>query len=36
MPSQKALIAFSWIFVGVPFTYGVVQLLRNVTLLFTG
>lgn len=33
---QTGLLIFSWLFVGVPFAYGVVALLRNVVQLFTG
>ncbi len=33
---QTGLLVFSWLFVGLPFTYGLVQLLINVTALFTG
>lgn len=33
---QAGLLVFSWLFVGLPFAYGVAALLRNVVRLFTG
>lgn len=33
---QTGLLIFAWLFVGAPFAYGVVELLRNVVQLFTG
>lgn len=33
---QTGLLVFSWLFVGLPFAYGVAALLRNVIRLFTG
>jgi hypothetical protein len=32
--NRKLLLAISWLWVGAPFTYGVVQLVRKVAQLF--
>lgn len=29
-------IVGAWLFVGIPFAYGVYELIKNVSLLFTG
>ncbi|GAA2356039.1 hypothetical protein N0X72_25995 [Streptomyces carpaticus] len=33
---RRALIVFSWLWVGVPLAYGVYELARKATQLFTG
>ncbi|MGW6911676.1 MFS transporter small subunit [Streptomyces sp. NPDC054940] len=35
-PSRRGLIAFAWVWVGVPLTYGVYELVQKATQLFTG
>ncbi|WP_183153286.1 hypothetical protein [Streptomyces sp. ZS0098] len=35
-PSRRALIAFSWLWVGLPLVYGLYELVRKATQLFTG
>ncbi|WP_175647676.1 MFS transporter small subunit [Streptomyces cyaneochromogenes] len=35
-PSRRGLIAFAWVWVGVPLAYGVYELVRKATQLFTG
>ena len=32
--NRSALIAVSWLWVGIPFAYGVYQLILKVTVLF--
>ncbi len=34
--SRRALIAFSWLWVGLPLAYGLYELVRKATQLFTG
>jgi hypothetical protein len=34
--SRRGLLVFAWAWVGVPFAYGVYQLVQKVTQLFTG
>lgn len=33
---RRALIAFSWLWVGLPLAYGIYELVRKATQLFTG
>ncbi|MEU5521864.1 hypothetical protein ACIQCD_07595 [Streptomyces sp. NPDC093250] len=33
---RRGLIAFSWLWVGVPLVYGLYELVRKATQLFTG
>ncbi|GAQ64757.1 MFS transporter small subunit [Streptomyces scabiei] len=35
-PDRRALIAFAWVWVGVPLAYGLYELVRKATQLFTG
>ncbi|WP_267891203.1 MFS transporter small subunit [Streptomyces dysideae] len=35
-PDRRGLIAFAWVWVGVPLAYGVFELVRKATQLFTG
>ncbi|MBT3165773.1 hypothetical protein HTV80_22080 [Streptomyces sp. Vc74B-19] len=35
-PDRRALIAFSWLWVGLPLAYGLYELVRKATQLFTG
>ncbi|MGI5379430.1 MFS transporter small subunit [Streptomyces sp. CA-251387] len=35
-PSRRGLIAFAWVWVGVPLAYGLYELVRKATQLFTG
>jgi hypothetical protein len=35
-PDRRILIAFSWLWVGVPLAYGVYELVQKATQLFTG
>ncbi|MGW0825822.1 MFS transporter small subunit [Streptomyces sp. NPDC002845] len=35
-PDRRALIAFAWVWVGVPLGYGLYELVRKATQLFTG
>lgn len=35
-PRRRALIAFSWLWVGAPLAYGVYELVKKATQLFTG
>ncbi|MFC9113731.1 MULTISPECIES: MFS transporter small subunit [Streptomyces] len=35
-PDRRALIAFSWFWVGLPLAYGLYELVRKATQLFTG
>jgi hypothetical protein len=34
--SRRGVLVFAWAWVGVPFAYGVYQLVQKVTQLFTG
>ena len=34
--NQRWLVVFAWLWVGVPLVYGLVELIRKVTALFTG
>ncbi|WP_170994504.1 hypothetical protein [Streptomyces sp. BPSDS2] len=33
---RRPLIAFTWLWVGVPLAYGLYELIRKATQLFTG
>ncbi|MFK4156270.1 hypothetical protein ACI2LV_30410 [Streptomyces fungicidicus] len=35
-PGRRGLIAFSWLWVVVPLAYGLYELVRKATQLFTG
>lgn len=35
-PDRRPLIAFAWLWVGVPLAYGLYELVRKATQLFTG
>ncbi|MFE9022491.1 hypothetical protein ACFYNL_28565 [Streptomyces sp. NPDC007808] len=35
-PDRRGLIAFAWVWVGVPLGYGLYELVRKATQLFTG
>ncbi|GGL10201.1 MFS transporter small subunit [Streptomyces flaveus] len=35
-PGRRGLIAFSWVWVGAPLAYGLYELVRKATQLFTG
>ncbi|MEU9924798.1 hypothetical protein ACF06D_20010 [Streptomyces griseoluteus] len=35
-PDRRALIALSWLWVGAPLVYGLYELVRKATQLFTG
>ncbi|MGW2381606.1 MFS transporter small subunit [Streptomyces lincolnensis] len=35
-PDRRGLIAFAWVWVGVPLVYGVYELVQKATQLFTG
>ncbi|BDH06764.1 MULTISPECIES: MFS transporter small subunit [Streptomyces] len=35
-PDRRALIAFSWLWVAAPLAYGLYELVRKATQLFTG
>ncbi|MFE9684374.1 hypothetical protein [Streptomyces sp. NPDC006285] len=35
-PDRRALIAFAWVWVGAPLAYGLYELVRKATQLFTG
>lgn len=35
-PSRGGLIAFAWVWVGVPLAYGLYELVQKATQLFTG
>ncbi|MFZ3560956.1 MFS transporter small subunit [Streptomyces sp. BH055] len=35
-PGRRGLIAFSWLWVGLPLAYGVYELVQKATQLFTG
>ncbi|CAM5357807.1 MFS transporter small subunit [Streptomyces coeruleorubidus] len=35
-PDRRGLIAFAWVWVGVPLAYGLYELVRKATQLFTG
>ncbi|MBB5957717.1 hypothetical protein FHS29_004312 [Saccharothrix tamanrassetensis] len=34
--NRTALVVFAWLWVGLPLAYGLVELIRKVTALFTG
>ncbi|MGX1510032.1 MFS transporter small subunit [Streptomyces collinus] len=36
MPDRRPLIAFTWLWVGAPLAYGLYELVRKATQLFTG
>ncbi|MFJ4682286.1 hypothetical protein [Streptomyces sp. NPDC088789] len=35
-PDRRPLIAFAWVWVGLPLAYGIYELVRKATQLFTG
>ncbi|GHH93091.1 MFS transporter small subunit [Streptomyces capillispiralis] len=35
-PGRRGLITFAWLWVGVPLAYGLYELVRKATQLFTG
>lgn len=35
-PARRGLIAFAWLWVGVPLAYGLYELVQKATQLFTG
>ncbi|WP_282082754.1 MFS transporter small subunit [Streptomyces tendae] len=35
-PDRRPLIAFTWLWVGAPLAYGLYELVRKATQLFTG
>jgi hypothetical protein len=35
-PSRRPLTAFTWLWVGAPLAYGLYELVRKATQLFTG
>jgi hypothetical protein len=35
-PDRRPLIVFGWLWVGVPLAYGLYELVRKATQLFTG
>ncbi|MGC2998961.1 MFS transporter small subunit [Streptomyces sp. G35A] len=35
-PGRRGLIAFAWLWVGAPLAYGLYELVRKATQLFTG
>ncbi|MFJ6631806.1 hypothetical protein ACIQMR_10470 [Streptomyces sp. NPDC091376] len=35
-PDRRWLIAFAWLWVGVPLAFGLYELVRKATQLFTG
>lgn len=35
-PRRTALIVFAWLWVGLPLAYGLYELVRKATQLFTG
>ncbi|MEV5908393.1 hypothetical protein AB0M00_05690 [Streptomyces chartreusis] len=35
-PDRRGLIAFAWVWVGVPLAYGLYELVQKATQLFTG
>ncbi|MFB8771562.1 MFS transporter small subunit [Streptomyces broussonetiae] len=35
-PDRRALTAFAWLWVGAPLGYGLYELVRKATQLFTG
>ncbi|MFD7510734.1 hypothetical protein ACFV5N_15605 [Streptomyces sp. NPDC059853] len=35
-PGRRALIVFSWLWVGIPLAWGLYELARKATQLFTG
>lgn len=36
LPDRRPLIAFTWLWVGAPLVYGLYELVRKATQLFTG
>ncbi|MFE5600392.1 hypothetical protein ACFQ8O_14550 [Streptomyces coelicoflavus] len=36
VPDRRPLIAFTWLWVGAPLAYGLYELVRKATQLFTG
>ncbi|WP_449657348.1 MFS transporter small subunit [Streptomyces millisiae] len=34
--NRRALLLVTWLWVGIPLTYGLVELVRKATQLFTG
>ncbi|MES5819008.1 hypothetical protein [Streptomyces sp. RG80] len=34
-PDRRPLIAFAWLWVGIPLTYGLYELVQKATQLFT-
>ncbi|MFJ6071760.1 hypothetical protein ACIQFU_13110 [Streptomyces sp. NPDC093065] len=36
LPDRRPLIAFTWLWVGAPLAYGLYELVRKATQLFTG
>ncbi|MFE2353181.1 hypothetical protein [Streptomyces parvulus] len=36
VPERRPLIAFTWLWVGAPLAYGLYELVRKATQLFTG
>ncbi|EGX59394.1 hypothetical protein SZN_12883 [Streptomyces zinciresistens K42] len=35
-PARRGLIAFAWVWVGIPLAYGLYELVQKATQLFTG
>ncbi|MGW2294869.1 MFS transporter small subunit [Streptomyces violaceorubidus] len=35
-PDRRPLVAFTWLWVGAPLAYGLYELVRKATQLFTG
>ncbi|MER5844727.1 MULTISPECIES: MFS transporter small subunit [Streptomyces] len=35
-PGRRGLIVFAWLWVGLPLAYGLYELVRKATQLFTG
>lgn len=35
-PRYRPVLVFAWLWVGLPFAYGLFELVRKVTQLFTG
>ncbi|MDQ1035067.1 hypothetical protein QFZ75_001483 [Streptomyces sp. V3I8] len=36
VPDRRPLIVFAWVWVGAPLAYGLYELVRKATQLFTG
>lgn len=36
MRNRPGLVAFAWLWVGIPLAYGLFELIRKVAALFTG